>query len=94
MNAQVQKFALSVAAVLSGVYLVCAAVVTLAPALATALFGTLSHLLNVEVLKFGLTRGALLGGLVQVALYSYALAWVVGALAVHFFQAAPRAAGR
>ncbi|HLE97064.1 MAG TPA: DUF5676 family membrane protein [Candidatus Thermoplasmatota archaeon] len=94
MHLQVQKFAASVAALFGGVYFLCAAVVVVAPAFATASFGMLFHLLNVETLMFGLTAGAVLGGLVQVTLYSDVIAWAVGALAVHFLAQQARPAGR
>lgn len=84
MNVQLQKFALSVAGVFGAAYVACATVVVTAPGLATTLFGWVFHLMNAEPLRFGVTTWAFVGGLVQVALYSYVMAWAAGALGLHF----------
>lgn len=72
------KLALASAATFGTAYLVCAAVVLVAPDFALKLFGWLFHLVNLEQFTGGVevTIGSLIGGLVEVVVYAYLVAWL------------------
>ena len=73
------KLALAAAATFGVSYVVCALFVIVAPDLALRLVGWLFHLLNVEQFagEVAITAGAFAGGLVQVLIYSYLVAWLL-----------------
>ena len=73
-----QKLALAAASTFGLAYTVCALFVVVAPDLAIRLIGWLFHLLNVEQFAgdVAITSGAFIGGLVEVVVYSYLVAWL------------------
>lgn len=78
MHLQKNQFALAAAGTMGGVYAVCALVVKIAPNVAMTLFSWLTHLVNLEVGK--ITFGSFLGGILQVLIYSYIIAWLFASL--------------
>lgn len=73
-----QKLALAAASTFGLAYTACALFVIVAPDLAIRLVGWLFHLLNVEQFAgdVAITLGAFIGGLVEVVVYSYLVAWL------------------
>lgn len=72
------KLALAAAATFGVAYVVCAIFVILWPDFSIQLVGWLFHLLNVEQFAgdVAITPGAFIGGLVEVIVYSYLVAWL------------------
>jgi len=78
-----KKFAFALAQAAGIVYVVCAALVAVAPSVAWKMAGWISHMTNLEVLGRGLTFGGFLLGLVQVVIYAYVSGWLFSALYNH-----------
>lgn len=76
MKIEKNKFALAAAGTLGVIYIICAIVVALAPALAVKLFGWLIHLVNADQFAIGVTAGGAIIGLIQVLVYTYLTAFV------------------
>lgn len=95
MDIRKQKFALAAAAVMGGVYLLCAAFVYLAPEVALRLFGWLVHLVAVDEVAatMGLTAQGILAGLLQTLVYTYVLAWIFATLHERFLAEGREARG-
>ena len=74
------KFALAAMITLGIIYVVCAAVVAIAPDFALSLFGWLVHLVNVDQFMMEITAGSVLIGLVQILLYTFVAAWLFAML--------------
>lgn len=85
------KFALAAAGTLGVIYIVCAILVLIAPDFALRLLGWLTHIVNVD--KFAgdvtITPLGLLIGLLQVALYTFVVAWLFAFLHNKFVQQVP-----
>lgn len=78
MHLQKNQFALAAAGAMGLVYVVCALVVVLAPNLAMTLFSWLTHLVNLEVAE--ITWASFFGGIMQVLVYTYVVAWIFAGL--------------
>ncbi len=72
-------FASASAVVFGMSYIVCAVFVLFWPGFAVTLFGWLFHLFNVEKFASGVqvTVRSFIGGLLQVVIYSYIVAWLL-----------------
>lgn len=71
-----KKVALALTQTAGIVYIVCAALVAVAPKIAWQLAGWLSHVTNLEILGRNLTFGGFLIGLAQVLIYAYLSGWL------------------
>lgn len=80
MEINTQKFALAGAETASILYIVCAAVVAVAPDLAMKLLGWLAHLTNTELLVREITMSGVAYGLIQVVVYVYIMLWIFATL--------------
>lgn len=73
MNIDQNKFSLAIAGTFGIMYVLCAAIVALAPGVALKLLGWVTHIVNVD--KFAgdveITAVGLVIGLVQILVYSY-----------------------
>ena len=78
MHLQKNQFALAAAGTMGAVYVICAVVVILAPNVAMTLFSWLTHLINLETGK--ITLGSFVGGILQVLIYTYVIAWAFAGL--------------
>ena len=76
MSIEPNKVSLALAQTAGLIYVVCAALVAIAPKLAWQLAGWLSHMTNLEVLGRNLTFGGFLIGLAQVLVYAYLSGWL------------------
>ena len=78
MNIDQNKFSLAIAGTFGVMYVLCVALVALAPAVALKLLGWVTHIVNVD--KFAgdveITVVGLIIGLVQILAYSYFAAWL------------------
>ena len=84
MHLQKNQFALAAAGTIGLVYIVCVIVVIVAPNLAVTLFSWLTHLVNLEEAK--ITIGSFIGGILQVLIYTYFIAWVFAGLHNKFIK--------
>jgi len=76
MSLEPKKVSLALAQTAGIIYIVCAALVAVAPKVAWQLAGWLSHMTNLEVLGRNLTVSGFLIGLAQVLIYAYLSGWL------------------
>lgn len=77
MELHTKKFALAAAKTMGIWYILCAALVAVAPALALKLFGWMVHLVNLDsAMSADVTLGGFVVGFLEVVALAYATAWV------------------
>lgn len=74
MELNKNKFAMAAAGTMGIWYLICAAIVAVAPDLGLTLFGWLVHLVNLETAA--ITWGGFFAGFVEILILSYLMGWV------------------
>lgn len=84
MQLQKNQFAMAAAGTMGLVYIVCAIVVAVAPNVAMTLFSWLTHLVSLDTAE--ITFSSFLGGILQVIIYTYLLAWFFAGLHNRFVK--------
>src|SRR3989338_8044969 len=84
MRLDINKFALAAAGTMGIIYIVCAIFVALLPDFASTLMSWLTHLVNIEPRE--ITLPGLIGGIVQVLIYTYVGALIFASLDIKFLS--------